>query len=136
MRTAWIYDAEGRNFVRTMLRVAREQGSARVVTDQVGSPTFAGDLAATVAELLDRCPPGTYHLAGSGSATWFELAAATFEEAGVPCALEPTTSDAFPRPARRPACSILRTEVPDAPALPPWREGLRRCLAHVEVATP
>jgi dTDP-4-dehydrorhamnose reductase len=88
-----------------------------------------------VADLVDRCAPGTYHLAGSGATSWHGFAAAIFTEAGVACDLAGTTSDAFPRPARRPACSILRTERAGAPELPPWREGLRACLARMEVLT-
>jgi dTDP-4-dehydrorhamnose reductase len=136
VRTAWIYDEEGANFVRTMLRIARERGAASVVTDQVGSPTYAGHLSEAVAELVDRCPPGTYHLAGSGATSWHGFAAAIFEDAGVACELSATTSDAFPRPARRPACSFLRSERPGAPVLPPWREGLRACLARMDMEVP
>ncbi len=116
-----------------MLRLAAERGAVAVVTDQVGSPTYAGHLASALADLVDRCPPGTYHLAGSGATSWHGFAAAIFEDAGVACELSETTSDAFPRPARRPACSILRSEHPAAPVLPPWREGLRACLSRMEV---
>jgi dTDP-4-dehydrorhamnose reductase len=133
VRSAWIYDEAGSNFLRTMLRLAAERGAVAVVTDQVGSPTYAGHLASALADLVDRCPPGTYHLAGGGATSWHGFAAAIFEDAGVACELSETTSDAFPRPARRPACSILRSEHPAAPVLPPWREGLRACLSRMEV---
>ena len=82
VRTAWVNGARGKNFVKTMLRVGREQGKASVVDDQVGSPTFTRDLAAAIRELSVTGRYGTYHRTNSGTCSWFELATATYELAG------------------------------------------------------
>src|SRR4029077_19987093 len=83
VRTAWLFGRQGPNFVLTMLRLARERGALRVVADQRGSPTWTGSLAPALARLLERGSAGTYHLVNSGEATWYELAVATLEEAGL-----------------------------------------------------
>ena len=129
VRTAWVYDEDGRNFLRTILRLAETRDEIAVVTDQRGSPTYAPDLAAATLRLLESCPPGTYHLAGGGSCTRHEWAQAIVEAAGLPTRVSGTTSDAFPLPARRPPVSTLRTEHACTPALPPWRDGVERCVA-------
>jgi dTDP-4-dehydrorhamnose reductase len=146
LRTAWVYSAGRRSFVSTILRLARERETLRVVEDQVGSPTFAGDLACATALLLYgvRSDPfaaidearGVYQLAGSGSATRLELANAVI-------ALDPRSHEhrvrqvqgiataEYPLPASRPAfapldCEKIRRRF--GIALPPWREGLARAL--------
>lgn len=133
VRTAWVFDEAGTNFVRTILRLAATRDELAVVSDQRGSPTYAPDLAEATLDLLDRCPPGVHHLAGAGSCTREEWARAVVEEAGLPCRVTATTSDAFRTPARRPACSALRSEHPCAPTLPAWRDGVRRCLTAERV---
>jgi dTDP-4-dehydrorhamnose reductase len=118
----------GGNFVATMLRLAEDRDEVRVVDDQVGCPTFTGHLAPALVEVAERRLTGVLHLAGGGSCSWFELARATFEEAGADCHAVPVTTAEFPRPAERPAWSVLGSNRPDAPALPPWREGLSAYL--------
>jgi dTDP-4-dehydrorhamnose reductase len=134
VRAAWLAGAGGGNFVRTVLRVARERGEIRVVDDQVGSPTFTADLAPALRHLAVAGRHGTYHVANAGRASWYELAAATFELAGVDVQLLAQPSSALDRPAPRPAWSVLDTRharLSGVPTLPHWRDGLRRLLAEL-----
>lgn len=124
VRTAWVYHEEGHNFPRTMLRLAAGEAPIRVVADQIGSPTYAPHLAVAIARLVATGAFGTYHLAGSGRASWHELTCALFERLGIDKAVEAVASDAFPRPAERPRYSVLGTLQQPRIELPPWREGL------------
>jgi dTDP-4-dehydrorhamnose reductase len=129
VRTAWVFSPRGHNFLLTMLRLGAERDELRVVDDQIGCPTATLHLARATLELVERCPPGTYHLAGGGSTSWHGFASAIMQEAGLPARVEPIPSSELQRPAPRPACSVLRTVHAGAPRLPHWREGLRDCLA-------
>jgi dTDP-4-dehydrorhamnose reductase len=132
VRTAWLFGVGGRNFVATMLELAaggREELS--VVTDQIGSPTFAGQLADALVEVAERRLGGIQHIAGAGQCSWNEFAREIFSQAGVSCAVRPVLSSEFPRPAPRPAWSVLASERPEIPRLAPWREGLAVYLAEV-----
>jgi dTDP-4-dehydrorhamnose reductase len=130
VRTAWLFGAGGPNFVDTMLRLGAERDEVSVVTDHVGCPTWTGHLAPALVELAERRDDrGVHHLAGSGSCSWNELALEVFDRAGVDCRVLPATTDQFPRPARRPAFSVLGTERPDAPVLPAWQEGVAAYLS-------
>jgi dTDP-4-dehydrorhamnose reductase len=129
VRTAWVFSPRGRNFLLTMLRLGAERDEVAVVDDQIGCPTSTAHLARATLELVDRCAPGTYHLAGGGSTSWHGFASAIMEEAGLSARVEAISSSALQRPAPRPACSILRTVHAGAPRLPHWRDGLRDCLA-------
>jgi dTDP-4-dehydrorhamnose reductase len=126
VRTSGLYGPTGTNFVRTMLKLASERDEVAVVNDQRSSPTYVGHLAAATHELLAR-PFGIWHLAAAGDCTWAEFAEAIFDEAGLDVRVRRVSSEELGRPAPRPAYSVLRSEK-DAPALPPWREGLRECL--------
>jgi dTDP-4-dehydrorhamnose reductase len=131
VRTAWLFGLHGRNFVDTMLRLGAERDVVRVVDDQTGCPTWAGHLAPALIALAQREGTGLFHVAGGGACTWFELARAALAAAGSPGRVEPTTTDEFPRPAPRPAYSVLATERPgDGVVLAPWREGLAGYLAE------
>jgi dTDP-4-dehydrorhamnose reductase len=130
VRTSWLHGWTGTNVVRTMLRLGAEQDEVAIVDDQRGSPTYVGHLAAAVRELLDQ-PPGLWHLSGGGDCTWAEFAEAIFEGAGLDCRVRRISSAELERPALRPAYSVLRSERPDAPELPHWREGLRACLNRI-----
>ena len=135
VRTSWLFGWTSRNFVRTMLRLGAERDEVRVVADQRGSPTYVGHLAVATRELLAR-PEGVWHLAAEGECTWADFAEAIFEEAGVRCRVVPITTEEFGAPAPRPMYSVLRSERPNAPRLPHWREGLRECLARLGRAKP
>jgi dTDP-4-dehydrorhamnose reductase len=133
VRTAWVYGATGANFVKTMARLERERETVSVVDDQCGSPTWSRDLARGLFALTrEQAPPGTYHCTGSGETTWYGFTRAIFEELGAdPERVRPTTTDAFPRPAPRPAYSVLGTGAWSAaglPAMPPWREALTQAF--------
>lgn len=130
VRTSWLFGWTGANFVRTMLKIAAERDEVAVVDDQRGCPTYVGHLASAVRELQGR-PRGIWHLAAGGDCTWAEFAEAIFEEAGLTCRVRRISSEELERPARRPAYSVLRSERPEAPLLPHWREGLRACLERL-----
>jgi dTDP-4-dehydrorhamnose reductase len=127
LRSSWLFGWTGRNFVRTMLALAEEQNEVHVVADQRGCPTYVGHLAQATKELVGL-PYGVWHLAADGDCTWAEFAEAIFEEARIACRVVPISSAMLERPAPRPAYSVLRSERPEAPRLPHWREGLRACL--------
>lgn len=130
-RTAWLFGEGGGNFVDTMLRLSEGRDEVTVVDDQTGSPTWTGHLAPVLVALAGSDVRGVAHTAGSGQVTWCGLAAETFRLAGVATRATPVTSDAFPRPAKRPAWSVLGTTRRDVPSLPEWREGLRAHLAEI-----
>ena len=129
IRSSWLFGWTGHNFVRTMLRLGADQDEVSVVDDQRGSPTYVGHLAAAMGDVV-ALPYGTYHVAAGGDCTWAEFAEAIFEEAGLSCRVRRITTEELGRPAPRPANSVLRSER-GAPELPPWREGLRQCLARL-----
>ena len=130
VRTSWLFGPTGHNFVRTMLRLGAERDEVSVVDDQRGSPTYVGHLAEATKEVL-TLPGGVWHVAADGDCTWADFAEAIFEDAGVSCRVRRITTAEFPRPAQRPAYSVLRSEREDAPRLPHWREGLRECIARL-----
>ncbi|HYN29763.1 MAG TPA: dTDP-4-dehydrorhamnose reductase [Dermatophilaceae bacterium] len=136
VRTAWLYGASGASFPVTMARLAGERERLSVVDDQVGQPTWTHDLADAVVRVVEAgAPHGVFHATGGGQCSWFELARAVFEELGLdPQRVEPTSSDAYVRPAPRPAYSVLSHDMwgGAGPApLPHWREALRRAAPSV-----
>ncbi len=136
VRTAWLYGAHGGNFVRTIARLAAERDTVRVVDDQHGNPTWTADLAdglVALAQAADRVHPGVLHCVNAGSTTWFGLARAVFAEIGAdPQRVQPCSTAEFPRPAPRPANSVLDTVTWMAAGLPPlrpWRDALHAAVA-------
>ncbi|MGY1690053.1 dTDP-4-dehydrorhamnose reductase [Geodermatophilus sp. SYSU D01105] len=134
VRTAWVYGRHGTNFVRTMMRLERERETVSVVDDQVGSPTWSADLAAglVAAGAREEPLPPVLHCTNAGHTSWHGLARAVFEERGAdPARVLPTTTDAFPRPAPRPAWSVLDPASWQAAGLPPmrpWRAALHQAM--------
>jgi dTDP-4-dehydrorhamnose reductase len=137
VRTAWVYTAGGANFVRTMLRLMATRDSLGVVADQIGSPTWAPSLAATIWGLIDRRATGIFHHCDAGTASWYDFAVAIQEEAlalglldrAVP--IRPIATADYPTPARRPAfslldCSATRALLDDGHTH--WRTNLRAML--------
>jgi dTDP-4-dehydrorhamnose reductase len=133
VRTAWLYGATGSNFVRTMMHLESTKETVDVVADQRGQPTWSAELARQVVRLVDaHTPAGVYHGTAMGETTWYGLARAVFEELGAdPDRVHPTTTDKLPRPAARPAYSVLGHDAwrtVGLPAMPPWRESLGQAL--------
>ena len=131
VRTSWVYGKYGANFVKTMLKLAEERDRLKVVHDQVGSPTYTLDLARFLLELVRTDYYGIYHASNSGICSWYEFAKAIFEERGLNVQVEPCTTAEFPRPAPRPAWSVLDHGAMRAHGLKPlrpWREALRDYL--------
>jgi dTDP-4-dehydrorhamnose reductase len=130
IRSPWLFGWTSKNFLLTMLRLGAERDEVSIVDDQRGSPTFVGQLAAAVRDVVEL-PYGTYHVAADGDCTWAEFAEAIFEDAGIDCRVRRITTAELGRPAPRPAYSVLRSEKPETPRLPHWRDGLRACLARL-----
>ena len=131
IRTSWLFGPGGRNFVETILAKAEAGERLHVVTDQVGSPTLAADLAHAVVKLLDAGTLGTFHFANSGQCSWFGFAQEIISQAGINQRVEPITSVQLKRPAQRPAYSVLDTaNCTETTGLrpPPWQDALRRYL--------
>lgn len=134
VRTAWVYSGEGSDFVATMRRLERERETVDVVTDQVGSPTYAEDLAGGLVELAlaAEVSGGLLHLTNAGHASWFELAKAVFAEVGAdPARVQPCSSAQFVRPAPRPAYSVLSNQSwleAGLTPLRPWQDALAAAL--------
>jgi dTDP-4-dehydrorhamnose reductase len=129
VRTSWLFGVAGRNFVDTMLELAKDRDRVRVVSDQTGCPTWTGHLAPALIGLLERELRGVVHLAGGGYASWAELARETFRQAEVGCEVQPCGTGEMARPAPRPAWSVLSSERSDVLPMPDWREGLAGYLA-------
>jgi dTDP-4-dehydrorhamnose reductase len=134
-RTAWLYADHGRNFLLTMLKLAEDRRAVRVVDDQRGAPTWAADLAGALLDLAraahEHNAHGIYHITSAGAATWNGFARRIFALAGKNVAVEAVTSAEFPRPARRPASSVLadtRRAEAGLPPMPAWEDALARCL--------
>ncbi len=138
-RTSWVYDESGKNFVNTMLRLGADRPELRVVADQVGAPSYAGDLAWATREALVKAsrretfPSGVYHLCNSGETSWAGFAREIFEQAGVACRVVEIASQDYPTPARRPLNSRMSLEKLRRTfgiEMPSWQDALRRCLKN------
>ena len=142
VRTAWLYGAGGPNIVKTVARLEQAHGTVSFIADQHGSPTWSRDLAAGLIALArSQAPAGTYHCTNGGQTTWHGLAQAVFEELGAdPARVLPTTSEAYPTPASRPAYSVLSPRAWEQAGLPPmpgWRDALAAAFAaHREAFVP
>jgi dTDP-4-dehydrorhamnose reductase len=129
VRSSWLFGAGGRNFVETMLEHAHDVAPLLVVRDQVGAPTYTGHLADAIVRLLDGEAYGIHHIAGSNECSWYEFAVEIFRQAGTDTrVMSCTTEEYTPRPARRPAYSVLGTERDYPIVLPDWQEGLASYL--------
>jgi dTDP-4-dehydrorhamnose reductase len=137
IRTSWVYSAFGNNFVKTMIRLLSERESIKVVNDQVGSPTWAANLAVATMQIIskEKWTAGIYHYANTGSITWYQFALAIKELIHSPCDVQPIPSSEFPTAARRPAFSLLDTRKIAATfslSIPPWNESLAACLKELQ----
>lgn len=138
IRTAWVFSSYGKNFVKTMMRLMQERDSINVVNDQVGSPTYAADLAQCIMHIIagshlhiHNWYPGIYHYSNHGRISWYEFAMAIKELAQSSCTVNPIPGEQFPAPAKRPAFSLLDTQKIQTVFkcnIPFWKDALQRCM--------
>lgn len=134
-RTSWLYSSFGNNFVKTILRLARERTEIGIVSDQHGTPTYAHDLAQALIEIFVENQvegnPGVYHYSNTGATTWFGFASEIVRLSGIPCKVNPITTDQYPLPAPRPANSVMdKTKLCSAfgVSIPSWEDSLANAL--------
>lgn len=143
VRTSWLYSEYGHNFVKTMLRLGAEKESLRVVNDQHGCPTYAGDLASALVEMAEKLSAspdqfgGIYHFANTGITTWFDLATEIMRQRNLPCKIEPCTTEEYPTKAARPAYSVLNTQKIQTTfglEIKDWKAALTEALGKMKTA--
>jgi dTDP-4-dehydrorhamnose reductase len=136
IRTSWVYSEFGNNFVRTMIRLMKERPAINVVNDQIGSPTYAADLAAAILQMIgyEKFTPGIYNYSNDGKISWYDFAVAIRDAIGSTCTVNPIPTSQYPTPAKRPHYSLLdltlihntyRVTIPD------WRASLLICLRRL-----
>ena len=138
IRTSWLYSEHGGNFLKTMLRLGSEKQELRVVGDQIGTPTYAGDLASLILKIIseNETKYGTYHYSNEGVASWYDFAAAIFDIHKIDCKVLPIKTIEYPTPARRPAFSVMdKDKIKNELGLeiPHWKESLRTCLKNLTI---
>jgi dTDP-4-dehydrorhamnose reductase len=132
VRTAWVYGPGGNNFPKKILELAQRRDELQVVDDEIGSPTFTGDLARGILQLSAQEASGVFHLTGSGSCSRYEMAEEIVKSAGLPTRLARVSSKTFPTKAQRPLNSVLSTDKARSRGvdMPPWRDSLRAYVQH------
>jgi dTDP-4-dehydrorhamnose reductase len=140
IRTAWVYSSFGKNFVKTMMKLMHDRPAINVVSDQVGAPTYAADLAKCIMEIVaianlpagsQRWVPGIYHYSNQGRISWYDFAIAIKELTGSACTVNPIPTEQYPTPAKRPAFSLLDTSKIQHTfqcTIPEWKESLQKCI--------
>ena len=135
IRTAWLYSEFGKNFVKTMLNLTATKPELKVVFDQVGTPTYAYDLAEAIVRIIERPVEGIYHYSNEGVCSWFDFTKMIAEYSGqTQCNIQPCHSDEFPSPVRRPSFSVLdKTKIKETFGLqiPYWTDSLRKCIKNL-----
>lgn len=136
LRTAWVYSSYGKNFVKTMIALMQSKPQINVVSDQLGTPTYAADLASTIMQIIDsgKWEPGIYHYTNSGQISWYQFALAIKEMIHSNCEVKPITTAQYPTPAKRPAWSVLdKSHIIETYKIniPEWRDSLQRCLSKL-----
>jgi len=136
VRTSWVFSEYGNNFLKTMLRLGDEREELNVVCDQIGTPTYAGDLAEVLLEIVsDKNDSfGIYHYSNEGVASWYDFAMAIFEESEIKVRLRPIRSVQYPTPAKRPSFSVLSKEKIKKKLdieIPYWKQSLKTCLKQI-----
>ncbi|MEI6764425.1 MAG: dTDP-4-dehydrorhamnose reductase [Bacteroidota bacterium] len=135
VRTSWLYSSYGNNFVKTMMRLAGEKGSLRVIADQSGTPTYSRDLAKAILDIIpqikDTDRAEIFHYSNAGETNWYEFAVAITSMAGIPCTVNPITTSDYPTAAKRPQNSILSKQKISERfgiSLPQWKDSLSDCI--------
>lgn len=143
IRTAWLYSSFGGNFVKTMIRLGKERGQVGVIADQIGSPTYASDLAKVIIDIIKSAEHidlednyGVYHYSNEGVASWYDFAKAIFEMKTMDVEVKPLKTEEYPTPAKRPHYSLMdKTKIKNTfrIRIPYWRDSLKTCLELLEV---
>lgn len=134
IRTSWVYSSFGNNFVKTMIRLGNDRDQLSIIFDQIGSPTYARDLAKAILDIIQQNPSdftGIYHYSNEGVCSWFDFAQAIFELEGIECKTSPIETKDYPTPAKRPHFSLLnknKIKATFALEVPYWRDSLKACL--------
>ena len=137
IRTSWVYSSYGNNFVKTMLRLAKEREVLNIIYDQIGTPTYAKDLAHTILEILPKIDNNMveiYHYSNEGVASWYDFAKEIISFANISCKVEPITTEYYPLPAKRPYYSLLnksKIKTTFGITIPHWKESLNICLSKI-----
>lgn len=144
LRTSWVYSSFGHNFVKTMIRLGTEREELGIVFDQIGTPTYARDLAAAILQLIQQKEngqlseeqlKGIFHYSNEGVSSWYDFALAIFELENITCRVKPIETTAYPTPASRPPFSVLNKHKFTSTfgiTIPHWRESLKACLATLK----
>lgn len=137
VRTAWLYSEYGTNFVKTMIRLGAERSDLNVVSDQIGTPTYAGDLAEAIGAMLSHpvFTPGIYHYSNEGICSWYDFASRIMKLANLDCQVHPIPTEKYPTPAKRPAYSVLdKTKIKQVYGItiPEWESSLDKCLRNLQ----
>ncbi len=139
LRTSWVYSVYGKNFVKTMMRLMDERERLGVVNDQIGSPTYAADLAEAILQIMGskKWVPGIYHFSNEGVISWFDFANEIKTLKGSSCTVEPIATADFPTPAKRPAYSVLdKTKIQNTFSirLKNWKDSLKICVDKLKAS--
>lgn len=137
IRTAWVYSSYGANFVKTMIRLMTERDEISVIADQIGSPTYARDLAHAILVIAhsDKWTKGIYHFSNEGEISWYDFAVAIRELQALDCKINPIPTEQYPTPARRPKYSLLdKTKIKNTFGInvPAWKQSLSEMLVKLE----
>lgn len=139
IRTSWLYSRHGNNFVKNVIKRAKETGFLQIVYDQIGTPTYATDLARIMLDMLPQIENNKieiYHYSNEGTTSWYDFAEAIVEIAHIGCAIEAIETKDYPTPAERPRYSVLNKKKIKSEfglKIPYWRESLQRCIKRLEV---
>jgi dTDP-4-dehydrorhamnose reductase len=141
LRTSWVYSEFGNNFVKTMMRLMHQKDSLNVVSDQVGTPTYAADLANAMLTIIVKCgekkdnwKPGIYHYSNEGVISWYDFAIAIKNLTNSKCTVNPIPTTAYPTPAKRPAWSVFdkaKIKSTYKMLIPQWQESLAVCIGRL-----
>lgn len=140
IRTSWVYSSFGNNFVKTMLRLMKERPALSVVCDQIGSPTYAADLAAIIMDItsVKKDKGGIYHFSNKGNISWFDFAVAIKELSGLQCDVKPIDTSSYPTAAKRPSYSVMSKEkikLTFGIELKNWKDSLQKCIQLLQQNT-
>ncbi len=141
IRTSWLYSSYGKNFMKTILKLSREREELNVIFDQVGTPTFAGDLARAIIEIINTThnlpefPSGKYHYSNEGVCSWYDFAKEIVDISHSPCRINPIESKDYPLPAPRPFYSVLNKNKIKTILninIPHWKDSLEKCIKNIK----